>query len=52
MFRSLVHRLTGHPADGVEFCDECGQACTGACRSDTILETARTTALRSLSGLR
>jgi len=50
MLGSLVRRLTGRrPA--VDFCDECGQACTGVCRSDARLDDARTSALRSRRGV-
>lgn len=41
----LLRRLFNRPST-VDFCDSCAQVCTGQCRADTLLDTARDRALR------
>jgi hypothetical protein len=38
---AAIRRLAGK-AQGVEFCDQCGQVCTSACRAEAHRDRVRT----------
>lgn len=44
MIKLLRRLFTSMPT--VDFCDTCVQVCTGQCRADTLLDTARDRALQ------
>jgi hypothetical protein len=46
----LLQRLLGGTADNVTFCDGCTSACDDRCRSDALLEQARSRALSVRAG--